>query len=321
MKKIILTIFLIVLLSTGTYSALSFLVPDTNNPIGSGGETYEPSAIGGTHPVALTSDVSGILPEANGGTNSSEYTLSSLGDLTGNKTFTMNSSNLTWNFTTPSGGMTFAVSGAFSNHLLNLIQTIGNPGPGTQLLHLMAEDADVEGIIIETAGDSLFANNNVNFGANLSLGNNIATNTLSYADGGTLFSASSTVTTNFNVGGLTSLAGSLLVLGQASVSEFDLTDGATIAVDWNNGNGQRVIIGGDREITMANPKLGATYRINVCQDDTGSRLINTWPVDVLWSDDDPPTLTTAGGKCDAISFMYTNATSTPIYQGAVTPNF
>lgn len=68
---------------------------------------------------------------------------------TADKTFTMDSSNLTFNFTTPSDGLTINAIGAFSDHLLHLHQFIGNPSAGTQLAHLVADDADVMGMVID----------------------------------------------------------------------------------------------------------------------------------------------------------------------------
>lgn len=68
--------------------------------------------------------------------------LSEIENLTANKTFTMAANDLTFNFTTPSNGFTLNATGAFSDHVLHVHQTTGNPG-ATQLVHLEADDADV----------------------------------------------------------------------------------------------------------------------------------------------------------------------------------
>lgn len=89
---------------------------------------------------------------------------------------------------------------------------------------------------------------------------------------------------------------------QVFSNQFALTDGATIAVDFNNSNSQRVTLGGNRTITFANPKAGAVYRLFLKQDGTGSRTV-TWPT-VKWQGGTTPTLTTTAGKTDIITITY-----------------
>lgn len=85
-------------------------------------------------------------------------------------------------------------------------------------------------------------------------------------------------------------------------NKYALTDGATIAVDWNNGNSQAVTLGGNRTVTFSNPKSGAVYRLYLKQDGTGSRTV-TWPT-VKWQGGSAPTLTTTAGKTDIITIQY-----------------
>ncbi|MBV6442769.1 MAG: hypothetical protein EPGJADBJ_04493 [Saprospiraceae bacterium] len=85
-------------------------------------------------------------------------------------------------------------------------------------------------------------------------------------------------------------------------NKFALTDGATIAVNWNNGNTQSVTLGGNRTFTFANPKSGAQYQIYIKQDGTGSRTV-TWPT-IKWAGGSAPTLTTTAGKTDIITITY-----------------
>lgn len=92
--------------------------------------------------------------------------------------------------------------------------------------------------------------------------------------------------------------------GQYASMAFSLTDGATIALDWNNGNAQYVTIAGNRTFTFANPISGGRYEIIVIQDATGSRTL-TWPT-IKWAGGSAPTLTTAGGKADVIALTYIN---------------
>jgi hypothetical protein len=65
------------------------------------------------------------------------------------KTFTMAANNLTFNFTTPSDGLTLNATGAFSDHVLHIHQTTGNPGAGAQGLHIQFEDPDPTGMTID----------------------------------------------------------------------------------------------------------------------------------------------------------------------------
>lgn len=81
-----------------------------------------------------------------------------------------------------------------------------------------------------------------------------------------------------------------------------LTDGATIALDWNDGNVQQVTLGGNRTFTFANPRKGARYIIIVKQDGTGSRTV-TWPT-IKWAGGSTPTLTTTASKKDVITLVY-----------------
>ena len=108
--------------------------------------------------------------------------------------------------------------------------------------------------------------------------------------------------------------------GALVVAENSLTDGATVAIDWLQGNQQRVVLGGNRSVTFANYIGGQVLRFVVCQDGTGSRTV-TWPAVVLWSGGSAPTLTTTADKCDLISFIATGATSTLKVFGAAAANF
>lgn len=103
--------------------------------------------------------------------------------------------------------------------------------------------------------------------------------------------------------------------GQYLSARYALTDGATIAVDWNNGNIQTVTLGGNRTFTFANPADGARYVLVVKQDATGSRTV-TWPT-IKWVGGTSPTLTTTANKKDVISIIYDGTD----YLGAANLNF
>jgi len=92
------------------------------------------------------------------------------------------------------------------------------------------------------------------------------------------------------------------VAGQYVSTKFALTDGATIALDWNNSNVQSVTLGGNRTFTFANPLTGGRYLIVLKQDGTGSRTV-TWPT-IKWQGGTAPTLTTTANKTDLITLIY-----------------
>jgi hypothetical protein len=84
---------------------------------------------------------------------------------------------------------------------------------------------------------------------------------------------------------------------------YSLSDAATVAVNWNNGNCQSVTLGGNRAITFANPRAGGRYILAITQDGTGSRTITNWPT-IKWVNGVTPVLTTAINKTDLFSFYY-----------------
>ena len=88
---------------------------------------------------------------------------------------------------------------------------------------------------------------------------------------------------------------------------YKLTDGATIAIDWDNGATQYVTLGATgRTVTFANPVSGQIYRLIIIQDGTGSRTITTWP-SIKWSGGAAPALTTGANDIDIVTLLYTNS--------------
>lgn len=127
--------------------------------------------------------------------------------------------------------------------------------------------------------------------------------------GKTAFGSTSAPTEMINV------TGNIIVAGQYASTRFGLTDGGTIALNWNNGNVQSVTIAGNRTFTFTNPKEGARYLILLKQDGTGSRTI-TWPT-ITWAGGTAPTLTLTGNKMDIITLVYANST----YYGEISKNY
>ena len=90
-------------------------------------------------------------------------------------------------------------------------------------------------------------------------------------------------------------------------SSKQLTDGATITIDWEDASVQYVTLGGNRTLVFNNPVEGGTYILVLIQDATGSRTV-TWPAGIKWVDGSAPTLSTAASAVDAIGFVYVNST-------------
>ena len=87
-----------------------------------------------------------------------------------------------------------------------------------------------------------------------------------------------------------------------------LSDGATIAIDWDNGATQYVTLGATgRTVTFANPREGEVYRFIIIQDGTGSRTITTWPT-IKWAGGVAPTLSTTAAYIDIVTLLYCNST-------------
>lgn len=122
-----------------------------------------------------------------------------------------------------------------------------------------------------------------------------------------------------NVGiGTTSPTTKLTVDGMILSEPNPATDGATITVNWQDGNVQSVVLGGNRTLAFSNIQIGGSLRLYVCQDATGSRTLTT-PSGVHWKDATAPTLSTAGGSCDIL--VYTTATSTATIYGSYSTGY
>jgi len=105
----------------------------------------------------------------------------------------------------------------------------------------------------------------------------------------------------------TSAKAARATLAALPAAAYELTDGVTIAIDWDNGATQYVVLEATgRTVTFANPVNGAVYRFIIIQDGSGSRTITTWPT-IKWAGGSAPTLTTTGGKADVVTLLYANS--------------
>ena len=73
--------------------------------------------------------------------------LDEIGNPAASKTFTMANHSLTFNYTAPTAeGFSVEATGGFTGDLMHVHQHTGNPGAGTDLIHLEFADTDVTGI-------------------------------------------------------------------------------------------------------------------------------------------------------------------------------
>ena len=90
----------------------------------------------------------------------------------------------------------------------------------------------------------------------------------------------------------------------ASNTEYDNGNSAAAdTVDWNNGLSQKSTLTDNCTFTFTAPKYVGNFTLKLIQDATGSRTV-TWPATVKWPAGTAPTLTTAAGSVDKITFYW-----------------
>ena len=89
--------------------------------------------------------------------------------------------------------------------------------------------------------------------------------------------------------------------------EGTVTAGATITLNWDDGNQQYLSLTSNSVVTaFSNNTTGQTLRMVVCQDATGGRTFTFSPT-IKWSGGTTPTQTSTLNKCDVYSFIQTTA--------------
>ena len=87
-------------------------------------------------------------------------------------------------------------------------------------------------------------------------------------------------------------------------SEFNNGNSSTAdTIDWGTGNKQKSTLTGNCTYTFTAPSGVGNFLLKLVQDATGSRTV-TWPATVKWPGGTAPTLSTAGGSVDIVSFYY-----------------
>lgn len=103
-------------------------------------------------------------------------------------------------------------------------------------------------------------------------------------------------------------------------TECTLTDGATITLNANNCVQARVVLGGNRTLTITNESVGQALRLVACSD-SSARSITTFDSNILWpgGTTTPPTATATANRCDIYSFVTSAATGTTLIFGSIVP--
>ena len=102
--------------------------------------------------------------------------------------------------------------------------------------------------------------------------------------------------------------GALKVNGNLYSRRYALSDGSTIAVDWNNGNVQSVTLGGNRTFSFTNGQDGGKYVLIIKQGGAGP-YTPAWPASVRWPKGITVNLTQTVGKTDYFGFIYNGVDS------------
>lgn len=110
--------------------------------------------------------------------------------------------------------------------------------------------------------------------------------------------------------------------GTIASTENKIATSTSMTVDWRNGNQQLIQTGtAATAIAFSNALPGTTLRLVVCNPDASAGAITY--TGVLWSGGTAPSQTTTANKCDVLSFVSTQATTTAatIIFGAASSNF
>lgn len=130
--------------------------------------------------------------------------------------------------------------------------------------------------------------------------------------GGTLVKSTLTAGTGITI---TNGAGSITIASSFNATRQTLTDATTITWNINNGEAAVVTLGNiGRTLNITNPVAGRTYIIEIVQDGTGNRTITTWPTGTTWVGG-APTLSTAAGAVDTVTFYWNGSNYRAIFNG------
>ena len=84
------------------------------------------------------------------------------------------------------------------------------------------------------------------------------------------------------------------------------TTAATITVDWNDGNKQKVTLNqAGHTVSFTNPTGGiGSFSLIIYQDATGGRTVTSWDADIKWPSGTAPTLSSTASALDVVTCIY-----------------
>lgn len=123
---------------------------------------------------------------------------------------------------------------------------------------------------------------------------------------------------NMDVGSATKRMKNVYVARGVVEARFDAGNSSTaIALDWNNGNQQKVTMTGAAAFTLNNPVTGVTYKLWLFADATGN-YVPTWPAAVKWPSGVAPILS-GPNKLDRVNLEWDGTDYIGSFSGNYTP--
>jgi len=236
---------------------------------------------------------------------------------------------------TPTVGYSDPSNDHLSGHLAAIASALNSAGTGDGNVSAATNFTDnvlLKGIggtthVEETTltiddSNNLFAPANVDVGGTLSaVGATTLDSTLTVGGAATFastvsaagavdFDSTLVVDGNVTAGANINVSGNVVVDGQAYSIDNNLgTVAGAVAVDWDNGNVQRMTVSGDVTLTVSNENGGGTYFLIVEQDATGGHSITSYPTSWRFPGDVSPTLTTAANGYNIFTGGYDSVDS------------
>jgi hypothetical protein len=242
--------------------------------------------------VSLTSDVTGTLPIANGGTGTTSTTFT---NLTTNVTGILPVANGGTATATPAlvAGANVTITGTWPN------QTIAAASPGTGTVTAVSV-VSANGLAGSSSGGATPA---------LTLSTSI---TGVLKGDGTAISAATAGTDYVTPTGTETLTNKTIEAGTFTngYTEETVTANTSTAytIDLANGSVQYLTLTGNCTYTFPTPVAGKSFILIQKQDGTGGRTV-TWPASVQWPGGTAPTLTSTASKADKFIFTAVDGSS------------